>query len=110
MYNQLVGAGDLTGDGRADLLARDSAGVLWLYRGTGSQATPFVSRTRIGAGWGVYNVLVRAGDWDGGGRADLFARDSAGVLWLYRGTGIAATPFVSRVKVATGWNGYNALL
>ena len=29
----IMGAGDLYGDGKADLLARDSAGTLWLYRG-----------------------------------------------------------------------------
>jgi hypothetical protein len=109
-YNQLVGAGDLTGDGRADLLGRDSAGVLWLYRGTGSQTAPFAKRTRVGSGWNTYNLLIRAGDADGGGRTDLFARDATGTLWLYSGTGIATTPFTHRVKVGTGWNNYNALL
>ncbi|MGW2450115.1 hypothetical protein ACWCTA_02415, partial [Streptomyces sp. NPDC001704] len=30
-YTTLTGAGDLTGDGHPDLLARDTHGVLWLY-------------------------------------------------------------------------------
>ncbi|MET7642259.1 hypothetical protein ABZS83_01120, partial [Streptomyces sp. NPDC005426] len=32
---------DLTGDGRADLVGRDGAGVLWLYAGTGKASAPF---------------------------------------------------------------------
>ena len=37
-FTSLVGAGDLTGDGRADLIARDGNGKLWLYPGTGGPA------------------------------------------------------------------------
>ncbi|KAF2774605.1 hypothetical protein [Streptomyces sp. OM5714] len=40
-----------------DLVARDSAGVLWLYRGTGSASAPYAARTKIGGGWNTYNVL-----------------------------------------------------
>ncbi|MEU1434725.1 hypothetical protein ABZ438_11585 [Streptomyces sp. NPDC005786] len=50
--------GDLTGDGRADATARDAAGVLWLYKGTGSPTAPFVSRSRIGAGWNTYDAVI----------------------------------------------------
>ena len=36
-YDWLLGSGDIDGDGRADLLARESStGVLWLLPGTGS--------------------------------------------------------------------------
>ncbi|MFE1585381.1 TolB family protein [Streptomyces sp. NPDC058737] len=49
--------GDLTGDGRPDLIARDSGGVLWLYRGTGSTSAPYAARTKIGGGWNTYTVL-----------------------------------------------------
>jgi hypothetical protein len=48
----------VTGDGKADLLARDPAGSLWLYRGTGSTAAPFLARTYIGAGWSIYGALT----------------------------------------------------
>jgi hypothetical protein len=57
-YNALVGAGDLTGDGKSDLLARDQDGILWLYKGTGNPATPFTARTKIGTNWGIYNTLI----------------------------------------------------
>ncbi|MFJ5552949.1 FG-GAP-like repeat-containing protein [Streptomyces sp. NPDC093225] len=54
-YNALVGAGDLTGDGRADLIARDTSGVVWRYAGTGKGT--FGSRIRIATGWQVYAGL-----------------------------------------------------
>ncbi|MEU2952490.1 VCBS repeat-containing protein [Streptomyces xanthochromogenes] len=110
MYDSLVGAGDLTGDGRADLLARDTSGVLWLYQGTTSTTAPFAPRVRIGAGWEVYNSLAGKGDLTGDGRPDLLARDASGVLWLYEGTGKASAPYAPRAKVGTNWSLYNALL
>ncbi|MFI1092188.1 FG-GAP-like repeat-containing protein [Streptomyces sp. NPDC020917] len=109
-YNTIVGAGDLTGDGRADLLGRDASGVLWLYRGTGSTTAPFAARTRIGGGWNTYKSLTATGDLTGDGKADLIAVDSSGVLWLYKGTGNAAAPYAARTKVGTGWGGYTALV
>ncbi|WP_328949834.1 FG-GAP-like repeat-containing protein [Streptomyces sp. NBC_00184] len=108
-YNSLTEAGDVSGDGRADLLGRDSSGVLWLYKGTGKAAVPYAARTKVGAGWSAYNSLVSAGDLTGDGRADLLGRDGSGVLWLYKGTGKAAVPYAARTKVGAGWNAYNAL-
>ncbi|MFB7449230.1 FG-GAP repeat domain-containing protein [Streptomyces sp. NPDC056194] len=109
VYDRLAGGADVTGDGRADLLARDKAGVLWLYRGTGSGTAPYATRTKVGAGWSVYDQLVVAGDLTDDGRADAVARDGAGVLWLYRGTGNAAVPFAARTRIGGGWNTYDRL-
>jgi hypothetical protein len=110
IYTALVGAGDLTGDGHPDLIARDSSGTLWLYRGTGNPTTPFATRTRIGGGWNTYTALVAAGDLTGDGHPDLLARDSSGTLWLYAGTGNPTTPFATRTRIGGGWNTYTALL
>ncbi|MFD8209645.1 FG-GAP repeat domain-containing protein [Streptomyces sp. NPDC059695] len=109
-YNHLAGGSDLTGDGRADLLARDRAGVLWLYRGTGNGTAPYATRVRVGGGWGVYDQLVVAGDLTDDGKADGVACDRAGVLWLYRGTGSAAKPFSTRTRIGGGWSTYDLLL
>ncbi|MGW8764153.1 FG-GAP repeat domain-containing protein [Streptomyces sp. NPDC055815] len=108
-YNNLTGAGDVTGDGRADLIARDGSGVLWLYKATGVTSAPFATRVRIGSGWGAYNQLTGQGDFSGDGRADLIARDTTGALWLYKGTGSATAPYATRVKVGSGWGGYPLL-
>ena len=49
VFSALVGAGDVNGDGRADLLARERAtGYLWLYPGNGTGGS--LPRVRIGTG------------------------------------------------------------
>ncbi|GAA0287187.1 hypothetical protein GCM10009540_03050 [Streptomyces turgidiscabies] len=52
--NALV-PGDLTGDGRPDLLGRDSAGALWRWNGT--SAATFGTKARIATGWNNYTGL-----------------------------------------------------
>ncbi|AOT59542.1 FG-GAP-like repeat-containing protein [Streptomyces rubrolavendulae] len=101
--SRLVGYGDLTGDGRTDLLAVEkSTGRLWLYPGTSTGALG--ARKLIGnGGWNAMNALVGAGDMNGDGRPDLIAREaSTGKLWLYPGgTGALG----ARVLVGSGgWN------
>ncbi|MFF8386917.1 FG-GAP-like repeat-containing protein [Streptomyces kanasensis] len=110
VYSSVRGTGDVTGDGHADLIARDKAGVLWLYRGTGVEARPFATRTKVGSGWQVYNALTGGVDVTRDGHADLYARDTSGVLWLYRSTGDAARPYAPRLKVATGWGAHTAII
>ncbi|MEV6550936.1 VCBS repeat-containing protein [Streptomyces sp. NPDC051597] len=109
IYDTLLGAGDVTGDGRPDLLARDRAGTLWLYKGTGNPSAPFATRTRVGGGWNTYTMITGGSDLTGDGRPDLVARDHNGVLWLYRGTGRAAAPFATRTRIGGGWNTYTTL-
>ncbi|MGW0940541.1 hypothetical protein [Streptomyces sp. NPDC002666] len=53
--------------------------------------------------------LAGTADLTGGGKAVLTARDNARTLWLYRGTGKAATPFAARTGIGGGWNTYNIL-
>ncbi|WUH90429.1 VCBS repeat-containing protein [Streptomyces sp. NBC_00433] len=110
IYNQILGAGDITGDGHPDLVARDTAGVLWLYRGTGNPTAPLANRNRIVAGWNLYNLLIVAGDITGDGHPDLLARDTAGVLWYYPGTGNPAAPYANRVRIGGGWQGYTSIV
>ncbi|MFE3070850.1 FG-GAP repeat domain-containing protein [Streptomyces sp. NPDC059247] len=109
IYNLLIGPGDLNGDGKGDLLARDRSGVLWLYPGNG-EGTSLGARVRIGSGWNAYNRVLGAGDYSGDGRTDLLARDGSGVLWMYRGTGSATTPFSGRVRIGAGWGTYKQLV
>ncbi|KOX45430.1 alpha integrin [Streptomyces sp. NRRL F-7442] len=109
-YTHIAGKGDLTGDGKDDIVAKDKSGVLWLYKGTGNYKAPFTSRTRIGGGWNTYNNLVTVGDIDIDGITDLVARDKDGALYVYKGTGKAAAPYKSRVKIGSGgWNTYRIL-
>ncbi|MFF8591832.1 N-acetylmuramoyl-L-alanine amidase [Streptomyces sp. NPDC015220] len=109
VYDTVIGARDLNGDGKADLVARDKSGVLWFYKGTGSASAPFATRTKVGGGWSVYDTMVDTGDLNGDGKADLVARDKSGVLWFYKGTGSASAPFATRTKVGGGWSVYDVL-
>ncbi|MFD9035504.1 N-acetylmuramoyl-L-alanine amidase [Streptomyces sp. NPDC059567] len=109
-YDQIVGARDLTGDGKADLLTREKSGAVYLFQGTGNPAAPFTGRTQLGTGWHVYSTIVGAGDLTGDGKADILGRDKTGVLWMHKGTGNATAPYASRVKVGTGWNMHNVIL
>ncbi|WP_030748001.1 VCBS repeat-containing protein [Streptomyces griseus] len=108
-YNSVTGPGDLSGDGRGDLLARDRGGVLWLYKGNG-RGTAFSSRIRVGDGWSAYDKILGAGDYTGDGRADVLARTKGGDLYLYAGTGTASKPFKARKKIGGGWNAYQHIV
>ncbi|MFI0926392.1 FG-GAP repeat domain-containing protein [Streptomyces sp. NPDC021012] len=107
IYDRIEATGDLAGSTVGDLVARDTAGVLWLYQGDGRGGLG--TRTKIGGGWQVYNELAGGGDLTGDGRADLVATDKAGDLYLYKGTGSATAPFATRKKIGFGWGVYNQL-
>ncbi|MFD7334897.1 FG-GAP repeat domain-containing protein [Streptomyces violascens] len=109
-YTTLTGTGDLTGDGHPDLLARDHNGVLWLYKGTGNPNAPFTDPTRLGAGWNTFSALTSTTDQTGDSHPDLLARDTHGMLWLYKGTGNPNAPFTDPVRLGAGWNAYTQLL
>ncbi|WP_332328152.1 hypothetical protein [Streptomyces sp. WMMC940] len=49
---------DLTGDGKADLAAIKSDGILWIYPGTGKPGMDaFPSRYQVGRSWGPYRII-----------------------------------------------------
>ncbi|MFJ6101122.1 VCBS repeat-containing protein [Streptomyces sp. NPDC092359] len=108
VYTQLAGGSDLTGDGRADLVAVDKAGDLWLYKGTGNVNAPFAPRKKTGFGWNIYNKITAVGNLAGGPAGDLVARDKAGVLWLYLGKGDGT--YAARTKIGGGWNQYTHIV
>ncbi|MBD0709381.1 MULTISPECIES: FG-GAP repeat domain-containing protein [unclassified Streptomyces] len=108
VYDRIEATGDLAGSPVGDLVARDKAGVLWLYQGTGKGG--FAPRVRVGGGWGVYERLAGGSDLTGDGRADLVAADKQGVLWLYKGTGDAKAPLAARKRIGGGWGVYNDLV
>ncbi|MFF3709065.1 trypsin-like serine protease [Streptomyces phaeochromogenes] len=106
---KIFGHGDLSGDGKPDLLVRSTDGTLWLYRGTGKEKTPWSARIKARTGWN-FTSYVSNGDVTGDGVADIMTRDSAGTLWLYRGTNKASTDlFAARTSLGTGFNQYNLL-
>ncbi|WP_261994126.1 FG-GAP-like repeat-containing protein [Streptomyces sp. t39] len=108
-FNKVFSPGDLTGDGVGDVLARNHAGELFLYRATPGASAPLASKAGIGGGWAQYDQLAGVNDVNNDGIADLFARTPAGELFFYSGTGNASRPFEARVKVGDGWQIFNTL-
>ena len=90
-WTRSIRPGDFNGDGRDDLIARETAtGRLWLYPGTGSGLG---ARVDIGKGWAAMREITAIGDMDRDGRPDLVAVEtSTGRLLLYpgKGTGLGA--------------------
>ncbi|WP_181803919.1 FG-GAP-like repeat-containing protein [Streptomyces shenzhenensis] len=107
-YNLLTSPGDITGDGRPDLIARKaSTGELFVYKGT--SAGKLSARVKIAGNWSGYKKIVGVGDFNGDGRGDLLAQDRSNTLWRYDGNGSGG--FKSRVKVASGWgSSYNTVV
>ena len=100
---------DVTGDGKPDLVARDTAGLLFLYGHTGNAAVPYTGRTQIGTGWNNITAFTLA-DVTGDGRPDLVGRWTDGKLYLYAHTGSATAPYTGKIEIGTGWNNVTALV
>ncbi|WP_328888223.1 FG-GAP-like repeat-containing protein [Streptomyces sp. NBC_00316] len=105
-YGQITGVGDITGDGRPDLLGHDRDGGLWRYNGLGNGT--FAPRVKVFSDWGrTYNSVVGIGDLSGDGKNDIVVRDSAGKLFRNDGNGKGS--FGPRTQIATGWQVYKGI-
>jgi N-acetylmuramoyl-L-alanine amidase/FG-GAP-like repeat len=83
-YDLLAGAGDVTGDGRPDLVGRDTAGRLFVHRGGRLE-----SRIALPGSYPNIDTLAGLGDYTRDGRPDLVMRSAAGKAFLLpsRGNG-----------------------
>ena len=105
-YDLITAVGDVSGDGRNDLVARwPSTGRLDLFRGRGDGR--FRAPIKLGTTWGDYTELIGSGDANGDGSADLLARDRNGSMWLYPGNGKGG--FGSRAEVRGNWSAYGTI-
>lgn len=106
-YKWLSSPGDLTGDGRPDLLAWNASdGDLYVIPSTaqGTLGTPQLVRTGLS-----YTRLISVGDVTGDGVGDLLAYDHEGSLWLMAGDGHG--DFQARKLIFGNWGQYyNAMI
>jgi hypothetical protein len=96
---------DVTGDGKADLVAIKDDGILWVYPGTGNASgSTFGTRFQAGTGWQSQNA-VTVGDLNNDGLGDLLSRQASdGTLWVYPGTGKPGMEaFATRYQVGRSW-------
>ncbi|WP_141389195.1 FG-GAP-like repeat-containing protein [Cellulosimicrobium cellulans] len=94
-------------DGRPALVARSGV-TLYLYRGDGRGGFSG-SRTVVGTGWQTMTAIVGVGDMNDDGRSgDLVARDTAGRLFLYPGTGTGGVR--GRSQIGAGWQSFSGIV
>lgn len=107
-FDLLIAPGDFDDDGHSDLLARDSTGALWFYRGTGTGSLVQPSNP-FNQGWDKFDMLLAPGDFDEDGNPDILARRTNGALWLYRGNGNGS--FLPKgSQIDSGWNQFIELI
>lgn len=98
--------GDINGDGRTDVIGRDSGGDMWAYPhngGTGTQALN--SRVLIGDGWWTTDwPAFRVGDLNNDNKPDILGQSVNGKLNLYPNSSSGdAIRFGSPSAVGDGW-------
>ncbi|MEV6183361.1 FG-GAP-like repeat-containing protein [Streptomyces sp. NPDC052015] len=104
-YDVLTSPGDVTRDGRPDLIARNATtGAVYLYKGTGTLS----ARVKLQDNWKSYKKIVGAGDLNGDGIGDLLVQDKANNLYRFYGRG---TGYFSPGVLDANWGGtYNAVV
>ncbi|MFE0683142.1 FG-GAP repeat domain-containing protein [Streptomyces sp. NPDC058961] len=103
IFDQIVGANDVNGDGLGDVYGRTPNGDLYFYAGTGNAANPLKAGVKVGYGWDAYNQIVAVDDQSGDDRGDLVGRDLSGTLWIYNS--LPDGRLQARKQLGTGWRG-----
>ena len=99
--------GDWQGDAAADLLAWQTNGTVWMYPGTGqvgNSVAEFGTRQSVRTGFwtSTWDRIFGAGDTNGDGHPDFYARQHDGDLYLYKGKDGHATE--SAMYAGYGWD------
>ncbi|HZP84607.1 MAG TPA: VCBS repeat-containing protein [Chthonomonadaceae bacterium] len=86
---QTIQTADIDGDGAAELIGRDPAGIrAWKYSSAGWYILPWGPGFSDGNGWTdpSYYQTIQLADIDGDGRAELMSREKGGTqVWKYAG-------------------------
>ena len=87
------------------LFVRLSDGRLGLYP-TGGNST-WTQAYSVGSGWGIFNTMIAAGDFNNDGENDVIARDGSGSLLLYPADGQGG--WYPRQQIGWGWGIFSAI-
>ena len=115
IMNWVAGPGDFDGNGCSDVIARDSAGQLLLYKGNcgtgGDWWSDVAGICCHRPGWNAFNWMVGPGDFNGDGCADLITRRADnGTLRLYNGNCAGGFGAGAGAVIGTGWNAFNSIV
>ena len=96
----IAGIGDFDGDGKADILWRNTNGALEMWFMNGLAVISTASLGNVPSVWSV----VGNGDFNGDGKADILWRDTAGniVMWLMNGASVSSMGPLG--NVSTVWS------
>src|SRR5258706_9566502 len=85
----IVGAGDFNGDGKSDILWRDTSGNTAIWFMNGSQVSSSASVGVVPTTW----TIVGTGDFDGDGHSDILWRDTSGntAIWFMNGASVSSS-------------------
>jgi hypothetical protein len=106
-FTKVLSSGDFNGDHKADILAVQPNGDLYLYRGTGlggfiGVGTRIGAGTRIGTGWDTFTNMLSPGDFTGDHKADILAARPDGNLYLFPGNGLGKFT-TGGTRISVGW-------
>jgi len=102
----LLHAGDLTADGKADMLVTSNTGDLRLYVGDGTGG--FTSSSVKETGFQVYNHVIAAGDQNTDGKPDLIGVKADGTMWIHTGEG--SGNFANARQIDVGFGVYDRIV
>jgi hypothetical protein len=108
-FDAIFPAGDFTGDGKPDVIARQPAGGLFLYAGDGAGGWVTGIPSQIGSGWQQFTALAGGGDVSGDGKPDVLAQHGDGRLLLYEGNGAGGWITGIPKQIGSGWAGLGHL-
>jgi hypothetical protein len=101
---RIVGAGDLNGDLKPDLVWQHTTNVLsaWIMNGVTATSTMLLSPSQVPAGWKVRGVV----DLNGDGKSDLLWRHDNGTVsvWLMQGATATTMTTVAPGFVGPEWD------
>ena len=99
----IVGTGDFNGDGKADVLWRDTSGnvAIWLMDGTTVLNPNTAGVGNVSTTWSI----VGTGDFNGDGKSDVLWRDTSGnvAVWEMNGTTVLNPNAAGVGNVPTIW-------
>jgi hypothetical protein len=107
VMRNVLGSGDFSGDGKADVMAVRTDGRLYLYRGDGHGN--LVAGQRVGNGWAGFLTVFSPGDFSGDGKSDIMAVGKDGGLYLYRGNGRGGLTAAGQ-RIGSGWGNFISVI